>query len=80
MIFVLFILKIKSKIKSNEEIKNKYETIKGKLIGSKTIETSFSRLKIVLKKALNLLYLMNRYLSKVASTKSIWTLLGTYFR
>ena len=27
--------KIKSKINSNEEIKNKYKTIKGKLIGSK---------------------------------------------
>ena len=35
--------KIKSKINSNKEIKNKYEIIKGKLIGSKKIiETSFS--------------------------------------
>ena len=72
--------KIKSKINSNEEIKNKYKTIKGKLIGSKKIiESSFSEAQDSIEKSFKS-FVFDESLLKQSSfwIKSVtWTLLGT---
>ena len=79
-ICTVYFKKIKSKIKSNEEIKNKYETIKGKLIGSKKIiETSFSEAQDSIEKSFKS-FVFDESLLKQSSfwIKSVtWTLLGT---
>ena len=79
-IYSRYIKKIKSKINSNKDFKNRYEEIKGKLIGSKKIlQTSFYKAQDSIEKSFKS-FVFDESLLKQSSfwIKSVtWSLLGT---